>query len=309
MNRISTPGSYSAVLANLMAAQQRQQEAGNRVSTQKNGSDLKDYAKNAEVLTAMRTVDSRLTSYTEQNKLVADKLTTQDTSLTQVKDAAANVRDAIAQALASGRGDTLMQDIGGYFQDAVQGLNARYNGKYLYSGGKLDTAPVNATSLADMTNPAKPAITDFFDNDKYVTQAKVDDNSTVATGVLASNVGTNLMSAFKDLQSFVDSSGAFTGDLTDAQKSFLEGQLANWDTVGKGLVDTVARNGIVQKRVDSVSTDISARQDSLTTMIGGVTDADMAKAYADLEQAQVAVQASAQVFQTLQNTSLLNVLQ
>src|SRR5690606_39045785 len=106
MNRISTSGSYSSVLANMMAAQQRQIEAGNRVATQKNGSDLKDYAKDAEMLTAMRTVEKRLASYAEQNKLIDDKLTTQNSALTQVSDAAASTRAAIAEALASGRGDT-----------------------------------------------------------------------------------------------------------------------------------------------------------------------------------------------------------
>ena len=54
--RVSTVGNYSAVLANLMAAQARQIEAGDQVATQKMGSDLKDYAKKAEMLTAMRAV-------------------------------------------------------------------------------------------------------------------------------------------------------------------------------------------------------------------------------------------------------------
>ena len=56
MNRVSTGGNYSAVLANLMAAQQRQMEAGNMVGTQKKGSNLKDISRNAEMLTAMRSV-------------------------------------------------------------------------------------------------------------------------------------------------------------------------------------------------------------------------------------------------------------
>ena len=43
-------------------------------------------------------------------------------------------------------------------------------------------------------------------------------------------------------------------------------------------------------------------------MIGGVTDADMTQAATNLAQAQVAVQAAAQVFLSLQNSSLLNVL-
>ena len=44
MNRISTSSNYSAILASLQSAQQRQVEAGKQVSSQKLGDDLKDYA-------------------------------------------------------------------------------------------------------------------------------------------------------------------------------------------------------------------------------------------------------------------------
>ena len=43
-------------------------------------------------------------------------------------------------------------------------------------------------------------------------------------------------------------------------------------------------------------------------MVGGITDVDMAEAVTRLESAKLAVQASAQVFASLQNSSLLNVL-
>src|SRR5687768_10325582 len=149
--RVSTVGNYTAVLANLMAAQRRQIEAGDQVASQKKGRDLKDYAKNAEMLTAMRAVQTRLQVYHEQNGLIADKLATQDASLNQVRDAAAGVRQALADALASGRADTLMEDLQGQFRNAVEGMNARYGGKYLFAGGQIDTRPVSATSLGDLT--------------------------------------------------------------------------------------------------------------------------------------------------------------
>ena len=46
----------------------------------------------------------------------------------------------------------------------------------------------------------------------------------------------------------------------------------------------------------------------LDGLIGGITDADMPKAISELEQAQVAVQASAQVFNSLSQSSLLDLL-
>lgn len=310
MNRVSTTGNYNQVLSNIMAAQQRQMEAGNQVATQKKGSDLKDFSRNADMLTAMRSIDVRLGGYLEQNKLISDKMTTQDFGLNQVAESADGVRQAIAEALASGRADTLMQDIQGYFRNSVEGMNARYGGKYLFAGGKIDTQPVTATTLSDLTNPGTPLISDFFQNDDFITQAKIDDSTTVNTGLLADNLGTDLLQAFKDIQVFEEGgSGPFTGELTTAQQTFLEGILATWDTVHKDIINETARNGMVQKRVESVKKDLVSRQDSLQGMIGEIADADMTQAATALQQAQLSVQAAAQVFLTLQNSSLLNVLQ
>ncbi|MDO8801509.1 flagellin [Phenylobacterium sp.] len=308
MNRVSSNGNYSAVLANIQAAQQRQMEAGARVATQKQGTDLKGYARNAEMLTAMKSIDARIGGYLEQSKLITDKLTTQDFALSQLTSSAQGTRETIAQALASGRADTLMQDLQGFFRNSVDGLNARYGGKYVFAGGQIDTLPVSATALADLTNPAY-VISDFFHNDEFLTQAKVDDSTTVTTGLLADDLGTDLLTAFKDIQAFEETvDGPFQGNLTDNQRTFLEGVMATWDGVHKDLINHTARNGMVQTRVDSVKVDLASRQISLAGMMGGITDADPAEAATALQQAGVAVQAAAQVFLSLQNSSLLNVL-
>lgn len=308
MNRVSTGGNYSAVLSNLMAAQQRQMEAGNMVGTQKKGSNLKDYSRNAEMLTAMRSVETRLNGYLEQNKLIADKLTTQDFSLNQVSDATASTKQAIEEAIATGRTDTLMQEIEAQFRNAVSGMNARYNGKYLFAGGKIDTQPVTADSLADLTAP--PAIVaDLFHNDDFITEHKVDDSTTVKTGMLAQNIGEDILTAFQAIQQFNEGpDGPFGGALTETQRQFLESQIGVWEKANSSAIDKTARNGMAQARVESVKTDLNTRQNSLKSMIGDITDANLADAAAALEQATLSLQASTQVFLSLKDSSLMNVL-
>jgi flagellar hook-associated protein 3 FlgL len=306
MYRVSTSGNYASVLANIQAAQQRQIQAGNQVSTQKLGANLKDYARHAEMLTAMKSIDTRLSGYLDQNKLITDKLETQNFALNQVATASDETRQTIADALASGRADTLMQDLAGQFANAVGGLNAKYGGKYLFSGGQIDTQSVSATSLSDLTDPTK-TIPDFFHNDTYITQAKVDDTTTVNTGLLADKLGTNLLTSYQALQAFQEGpDGPFTGNLTDNQRIFLESQLGGWTQVHTDIINETARNGMVQTRVDGVKSDLGSRQISIQGMIGGVTDADPAEAATNLQLAGSAVQAAAQVFNALQNTSLLN---
>jgi flagellar hook-associated protein 3 FlgL len=296
------------VLINLLAAQARQADAGEQVATQKNGKDLKDYAKSAEMLTGMRSLQSRLHVYSEQNQLIADKLETQNMALTQFMDAAAAVKQAIQDALASDRADTLMEDLQAQLRNGVEGMNARYAGKYLFAGGQVDTKPVTAAVMSDLTSPPG-IIANYFQNDQFKPQAKLDDATTVTTGMLASDVATDFLTRLQAIQVFHEGgSGPFSGRLTDAQRTFLQGELAAWEPVRAAATLTVAKNGLMQQRVEKVRKDLIIRSDTLTGMVGDVVDADMAKAATNLQAAQMSVQASAQVFRALQESSLLNIL-
>ena len=305
--RVTTPGNYALVLTNLLAAQQRQLDAGQRVATQRNGVNLKDYARDAELLTGMRTLESRLEVYQEQNNFIAEKLAQQDTSLKRVAEAAQSVRQIIAEALASDRVDTLIEDINAQLRNAVEAMNGRYGGKYLFAGGQVDTRPVTVTTLSQLT--AGPPISSFFQNDQFKVTAKVDEATTITTGLLANDIGTDMLTAFQTFQAFNEGpNGPFTGAMTDAQRVFLEGQLAVWDDVRSDVTNLAAYNGTNQKRLDTVGEDLVSRQNSLAGMIGEITDADMAQAAAELQTAQLSVQSAAYVFQALKDSSLLNVL-
>jgi flagellar hook-associated protein 3 FlgL len=304
VNRVSTSGNYNTVLANLTRAQQSQLFFGNQVATQKKGSDLKTFSTTADTLTAMHTVKARLVGYQEQNSVVADRLASQDVALNQVTDAAGSVRQAIANAIATGSAETLMQEVGAQLSSAIQGMNARYNGKYLFSGGQVDTQPVTVTGLNDLTGPV--SVGSFFKNDDYKLQNKLDDSTTITSGVLASDIGTQLLQAFQDLQN--SPAGPFTGDLTQAQQSWLQGELSKWDKVRTDLTTVTAANGLLQQRVDSSKQSVVAQDTTLTGMLGDITDADMGMAATQLQMAQMSVQAAAHVFQTLQGSSLLNIL-
>jgi flagellar hook-associated protein 3 FlgL len=307
VDRVSTAATYSAILSNLMAAESAQTLAENKVSSGKNGSDLKDFASQAETLTAMQSVDARITNYQSQNTVIAAKLNTQDQALTSVAGAATDVRTAIANALASGSGDTLMQEVQSQFQTAVSGLNTQFDGKYLFAGGQINTAPVSATQLTDLT--AGPPISSFFQNDNTQVQAKLDDTTIVTTGQLASTLATPMMTAFQAIQAFnAGPNGPLSGPLTATQQAFLTTAMTGWAQIGTDLTTATAQNGLVQQQVDTAATNLTTQQTTLTSMIGNITDADMAKAATDLSNAQLSVQASAKVLQALQSSSLLTLL-
>jgi flagellar hook-associated protein 3 FlgL len=307
MTRIATASAYSAVLDNLMAAQARQVQAGAQVSSQKKATDLKGYAADTETLAALNAVQSKVGSYLDQSTVLNNKLTTQDLALGQLADSASGAGQAIRDALASGRGDTLMQALQGFFQNSVEALNTKFNGRYLFAGGQVNTQPVTASNLSQLTSA--PSIASLFHNDQYVTTNQLDESTTINSGFLADGLGTGLFNAFKAIEAFNQgASGPFTGQLTAAQVTFLQGQIASFDTENTNLTNSAGQNGLMQKQVDNVTTDLNNRQTMLTQLTGNITDVDVAKAATDLQQAQLSVQAAAQVFANLKASSLLNIL-
>ncbi len=307
MTRVSTAGGWNSALLNLMDAQQRQNDAQTQVSTQKIATDLKGFGRGAETLAAFKTAASRLDGFIQGGQAVSQRLTTQDSAMNETADAAQAARQAITDALASGRGDSLMLELQQQFQTAVDGLNAQHQGRYLFGGGRSDQPPVTATSLSDLT--AGPPISSLFKNDQQKAGSRLDDATTVTTGFLASDMGTSLFAAFQTVQAFSQTpAGNFSGTLTQTQRDFLEAQLATFDSAHSDLVNYAAQNGSLQKRVEAHVKGQQAQADSLTTLIGQRTDVDMATALTQLQQAQQAVQASAQVLASLKNSSLLNLL-
>jgi flagellar hook-associated protein 3 FlgL len=139
-----------------MQAQVRQQEATTQVSSQKNASDLKGYARQAETLLATRSVQTKVEGYLAQGDVLTSKLEAQDQALTQVADSVQSARQAIAEAIATGRGEALMGEVSAWFSAATDSLNARFGGRYLFSGGQVDTPATSASQITDLT--AAPAI-------------------------------------------------------------------------------------------------------------------------------------------------------
>jgi flagellar hook-associated protein 3 FlgL len=306
MDRISTASAYNNVLANLMAAQVAQSVAGNQLSSTEKATDLQGYGTGAETLTALQATATQVTGYLNNSQEVGAKLATQDNALNEVAGGAGDTLKAITEALASGNGTTLMASLQNAFSNAVEGLNSTFNGEYMFAGGQVNTQPVSAAGLSDLT--AGP-IANLFHNDQRQTTTQLDQNTSVGTGFLADKVATPLFQALAAIEAYSEGpNGPFTGTLTSQQATFLSGQIASLDVVEANLNNVVAQNGQAQNMVTNAQGDLTQRQTMLQGLIGNITDADLAKATTDLQQAQLSIQAAGQVFQVLNSTSLLNSL-
>lgn len=307
MERISTATNYHSALLNILQGQTRQQQAQVQVSTGKVATDLKGYGVHADSLTATRSLQSRVEGHISNAKMLSSTLEVQDQVMSQLATTAQSARGAVAEAIATGSTEGLMSALQGFLSQTVDSLNTEYQGRQLFAGGQSDTKPVASLTLADLT--AAPTIASLFNNDQLKITNRLDDNLTVSTNFLASDLAAPLMTALKAVQALNQGGlGPLSGNLTQAQSAALEGMLSGFDGAWSNLNEAVAENGGLQNRVSSIQTALEDRQTALSGVLGDITDVDMSAAVSRLQLAQTAVQASAQVFATLQGSSLLNVL-
>jgi len=314
MTRVSTYGNYQSALLDLMSAQSRAETAQKKVNTQKNATDLVGFGRGSETVSALKSSQTRIQTFIDTNKAVAARLETQDLAMDRVADAATAARQALADAIAAGRMDALMGSLESLFMEAHDGLNMKHQGKYLFSGGAVDRAPVDlpdipgqpgATMMAKLA--ALPDENAAFRNDQLKQSSWLDENVSMDTGFLADAMGAELFAIFRDIQ-LAHEAAPLEGQMTDAQKAFLTTQMGRFEAAAKGVVELQAANGGMQNRVDRLLESQEARKISVDTILAGKTDANMAEAVVELEMAQIALQASAQVISQLRQVSLLDYL-
>lgn len=307
MSRISTNGSYQSALANLMTAQTRGANAQERYSTQKNATDLVGFGRQSETLTALKGSQSRLQGFINAADTVTGRLEIQDLAMTRVQEGIGGIADAINNAIANDTAITLMLEVSNNYQEIRGGLNTKYQGSYLFSGASVSIAPVDAETLADLA--AAPTTADLFKNDQVKSASRVAENTVLETGFLADDLGTEIAGILRDIQNFhTGPSGPLTGKLTDAQKTFLNAQVARLSTAQQNSVEQVALSGSMASQIETVAKNQQAQLNSLDKLVTDRTDADMAKAFADMQLAQQSIEASAQVIASLRDSSLLNLL-
>src|SRR5262249_51480872 len=160
------------------------------------------------------------------------------------------------------------------------------------------------TSLSNLVPLASPP-TAAFQNGQFVSSSQINESTTIQTGMLADNVGSNLFTVFQTIAAY-DAGPNWPphAQLPHPQVTLLQSQLSTFDNADSTVTSFQAQNGAAQKTVSNAISDQQNQSTTLKNLIGDKTNVDMATALSNLSQAQNAVQASAQVLAALQNDSL-----
>jgi flagellar hook-associated protein 3 FlgL len=332
MTRVATFGNYQSALLDLMSAQGRAQQAQERIASEKIATDMSGYGRGAESLTSLTSTQARLDGFIAAGETAAGRLSAQDLAMSRVAEGGTGAREAIANSLAAGRIDNLMTELNLHYQTVQGGLNAEHQGAYLFAGGQGDVAPATVKTMGELAAapvtptpavpPPAPAPASAFANDTLKHRSRIDETTTIETGFLASEIGGPLADVFRNIQLYqngysVEIDGVtyapagpntLAGQPTAAVEQFLKAQLTQLDKANEGLTNQMAKNGLMQNHVNAALDAHESQKTSLEKLMLNKTGYDPAQAITDLQMAQVAIEASAQVINSLKNTSLLDLL-
>ena len=320
MTRVATHGNYQSALLNLMSAQSRAEKAQERIDSEKIAIDMAGYGRGAEQLTSLTSTQARLEGFVGAGESAAARLSAQDLAMGRIYEGGTDAREAIANGLAAGSITNLMNELGLHYQTIQSGLNAEHQGSYLFAGGQSDVAPATAGTMASLA--AAPSTASTFANDTLKQKSRIDENTTVETGFLANELGGPLTDVFRNIQSYQNgnpvtidgttytpaAAGSLTGKPTAAVDLFLKATLKAFDTANQELTNQTAKNGLVQNHVEAALDAHESQKIALDKLMQDKSGYDPAQAITDLQMAQVAIEASAQVINSLRSTSLLDLL-
>ena len=310
IDRISTAQQSAYFLSQINQAGAALDKTNQQIASGKIATTYAGFGGQAQVLTATLSAKARNDSYATATTLATTQADLQDTQLTALSGLAAQLQTAISTSVANNDPSTLMSQVQNIFDQATTILNSKdANGDYIYGGGKTDTAPVTVSDLASLV--ALPSVSGAFANGDEKKSVQVADGQTVTYGVTASDVGTGLMQALKDIASFdAGGSGNFSGstNLSQAQATFLNNEIPTAGTVARDLNTATAQNGYAYNQLQAAS----GQQSSLSTLYSGfisnMQDTNMANAATQLSLNQTALQAALQVTSQLNKLTLLNYL-
>ena len=307
IERVGTLANTQIMLSHVMRAESALNKTNKQVASGYVSDTYTGYGNKIATLEAARSAAARAEAHIAIAQQAASRLDLQDTQLQQLSAIAGRVRQALTRAVASDDSSALMLQLQDLFDQAVTVLNAKDGSGYIYGGDNDQTPPITVATLADLA--ALPAASDAFANGTTERQLRIGENRTIQVGLLASDLGTELFTLFRDIAQFdqgVD--GPFTGQLTPAQDNFLSSKIQDAATAYAGVNSIMAANGDRYRVVQDTILELQATATVYKTFVGNIQDVDMGEALARLNQNQVALQAAFHVASTLNQLSLLNYL-
>lgn len=299
VTRVSTFGLQSQTFRNTQRVQAEIAALSNQISSGKKSTTFEELGSQTEFYAGLQAKLARTNDYLEQNAVLENRLGSMESSIEIIIDSARKMKGLIMQRRNGAVGEDVKLAIqgSGLLETVVGQLNTSLEGRYLFSGSKTDTRPVE-TPLPF----GPPGVPDngYYNGDDVDVSARINDSTEIAYGVRANDpVFEKLISAF---------STAIQGDNEADPDFFMTTALDMLDEAMQGLTDVQSevRSNIV--KVTTASDQLDTQRIYWKQFADELVATDIAEATSELALRQLQIQASYQVFSRISNLSLADYL-
>lgn len=300
MNRVATIPLQRTMSGAIQAAQQKLAVTQMQLTTGKKAQDLAALGTETVRNLSARTLVARHDAHATVATRLGTTLSMYDANISAIDTLGSDLRVKMLDAIGTGKAPGLQDAIEAAFDQFRAALNGSEGGVPLFGGSQV-SEPFTPAKLADLIG-LDPA--DAFTNDNVRASARVGDNLDVTYGLTASEIGADLVSAFRTLAE----AGEIGETPTDAQIDALKAGLEQIDTALGSVRAVNADNGRRQAQVETLATRAEERALLLKDIISRSEDADLGQVAIDLAQQKTVLQASYSVFSQLSELSLVSYL-
>ncbi|MEH6527327.1 MAG: flagellin [Sneathiella sp.] len=317
MTRISTAQQSQMRITDMMNSQKQVADAQRQVTTGHVAEFYKDIHMDVTSLAGAKSLLARLDQHEANNSLILNRLSSYDQAMAGIESSGNDIRGAVMSAINTASTQGLYATVEGAFENVLNFLNSQNTEGYLFAGTNRDVAPVNISSINDLLLAAEPP-TDIFQNNDLKSAVRIDENRTLEVGVLAEDLGLEIMTAFQRMAMWQNGivptttpvptgpSGNFTTPLSSEDQDFLIGEIANIEQLVNNISAFRGDNGLNQKTIEEAQEVLSLQINQAKGLVSGIEDVDSAEAITNLNQKNFALEASYNVLSQINRLSLLN---
>lgn len=227
-------------------------------------------------------------------------------SLTQMTDLLSKLQTSVTGATDAGTLDegtisSLTTAMGEYMEEFAAQLNTQYEGRYLFAGSMIDTAPVDLDSYPAQSVPSSASF-DYYKGNDEITSVRVSTEQVVEYGVTAeSEAFEKALRAFGIMANLPSGTSSIDTDT-------LNEVLALTKEAMSGVTTIQTKLSINANRLESVVDSQEAFQEQATALESTLTDVDVAAAAAELATRQTQLEAAYAAIAKIQSLSLADYL-
>ncbi len=312
-SRISTYATSQASISRMLETRLEVFRKQEQIASGKITQEYSGIASETRRLVSLETQFARSEKFQSNITIVQQRVELMNNSVTQISDAARDLRSLLSSSAAADK-DNFEIALGVPTQAAnardfiVDLLNERDGTRYLFAGGRTDQRPVdlnNGTYTAP-TPPPFPAAanTDYYSGGSQVASVRADENFTVSYGINADNPAfEKVIRAFDTIANLTLSDPPTAAEqqvATDARDLLntaieeLQALENNLAVDALSLAKAQEQHDVFQQRAEATIADIE--------------NVDTAQAVAELNAAQLQLEASYTTLSRIQNLSLLKFL-